>query len=174
MAVYVGRSIRPPTCSVANVSPAMNPACSSLRLGELPVDVDPEHDAVADVEAGGLAGILRDPDELARQPLPTQRGRDLQLERHGETAVGGHAPALEHRARELDVLRADRDGGAIVDRHLDALARREALREGAVIGGEGRGERLHAGAEPRAEHLEVRLRSPRAERVGGGRHPDRL
>ncbi len=49
-----------------------------------PVRRPPDLDAVGDVQAGGLAGILEDPHHVPGDAGALQRGSDLQVEGDGE------------------------------------------------------------------------------------------
>src|SRR6185503_2307582 len=63
----------------------------------------PELDPIRDLQAGGLARVLDDPDELARDALAPEVVVELELERDGHAAVARDAPALERLLGEVHV-----------------------------------------------------------------------
>src|SRR5262245_9256299 len=77
-----------------------------------PAELDP----VGDVQAGGLAGLLDQPDHLAGQPGAAQLRGDVQVER--DRLAGGRLdrPALARGLGDQDVVRSDRHR-CVVDRH---------------------------------------------------------
>ena len=100
---------------------------------------------------------------LAREALATQLGRELELERDREAAVARHPPALEHVLRE-STSSGRLDDLAVRASTVDGLAVGERAGERAVVVREdARPAPCTAGAQPRPERLEVRLRAPPAE-----------
>ena len=85
---------------VASTSPASASAWVRIasagcrRAADQPVQVDP----VGDLEAGVLAGVLDQPDDVAQQAEQPQLVGQFEVEGDGVRAAGGHRPA---RARRL-------------------------------------------------------------------------
>jgi hypothetical protein len=69
------------------------------RLGELALGRPPQLDAVADLEAAALAGVLHQAHRLADQPRAAQLRRDLEVERDGLAGAGRDRPAGARASR---------------------------------------------------------------------------
>ena len=94
---------------------------------QLLVTAECERDAVGDLEAGLLAGLLDGADDLAGQALASQLVVEVQLQGDGVAGLGLHLVALELFHHEVDVVR--RQGVVLaVDLDADLLAALERMR----------------------------------------------
>src|SRR5215203_1612036 len=72
---------------------------------QLVVAAEGKRDAIGDVEAGLLPGLLYGPDDLAGEALAAKLVIELELERHRVARLGLHLVALERLHHEVDVVR---------------------------------------------------------------------
>ena len=133
---------------------------------------DAQLDPIADLQAGILPRVLDHAHQLARDAFATQVLVQIQVERHGETAVAGHAPALAHVLGQVDVVAPEVDVAAR-ERQGDALATSERSGERPVVVGQRGRHLLDPGSQRRAERLEVGFGPPATQLLGGLRegHP---
>jgi len=82
---------------------------SILYRCDLRIAIQAKDDPVAYVEPRGLAGILDDAHEFAREPFALEIRCEPELERDGHAGLRRDAPSRERVPDELDVGRRDLD-----------------------------------------------------------------
>ena len=116
-----------------------------------------EFDAIGDLQAGGLAGLLDLADHVPRDPGEAEFRRDVQIQRHRRTCVVGDRPSGAWSLGDDDLVHRD-DHRLTV--HVDGrlTSRTEGVGEGGRLGRHNRcGDALDRLAEPLAQGAEVRL-----------------